>query len=259
MKFDFVRKELFEYINTEIKPMYKNFDRAHNQTHFKFVVENCVCYGKELIKKGIVIDLEIAFVVGAFHDIGICMGRENHAKSSGEIVRKNEKLKDFFNAETIEMIAQAVEDHSSHLEYEPRSVYGKIVADADRNNTAYLVFSRPIKYGLRHEKYLSREQQIERVYNFVQDKFGRSGYVKYWLDIPQTTQEQQQVWDMLDRKEECKKYIAGLFDEATKGKYKQEKNWFCFCVWLRYKNFAMILGVFDYNQCTLFNENNFNF
>ncbi len=232
MKFEFVRKELFEYINTVIKPMYNKFDRAHNQSHFNFVVENCVSYGKELIKNGMDIDLEIAFVVGAFHDIGIYMGRENHAKTSGKMVRKDEKLKDFFSAETIELIAQAVEDHSSHLEYEPRSVYGKIVADADRNNTAYLVFSRPIKYGLKHDKELSREEHIERVYDFVQNKFGKNGYVKYWLDIPQTKQEQQQVWSLLDMEKECKQYIAGLFDEATKGKYKQKKNWICFSVWL---------------------------
>lgn len=220
MKLDFVRKDLLEYIKSDIKPMYKTFDKAHSLSHFKFVTENCVEYAKELNLKGEDINLEIAYIVGAFHDIGISKGREGHAKSSGEMVRKDKKLKSFFDAQTIELIAEAVEDHSSHLEYDPRSIYGKIVADADRNNSLYLVFSRPVKYGIKNEKQYDREGQINRVYDFVQKKFGKHGYVKYWLDIPQTTKEQQRVWKLLDNEAECKAYIAGILDEVTKGKMK---------------------------------------
>lgn len=214
-----VRKSVLNYIKNTIKPKYKNFDKAHNISHFNFVTNNCLEYGKALQNRGENVDLEIAYLVGAFHDVGIEKGREGHAKSSGEFVRNDEFLKTEFDAQTIELIAEAVEDHSSHLEYEPRSIYGKIVADADRNNSLYLVFSRPIKYGLKNEKQFNRQEQIDRVYEFVQNKFGRNGYVKYWLNIPQTTQAQQEVWNLLDRGAECKMYIAGILDEITKGKY----------------------------------------
>lgn len=220
MKYNFIRKDLLEYINTEIKSMYKTFDKAHNLSHFKFVTTNCINYGQALIDRGEDVDLEIAYVVGAFHDVGISMGREGHAKSSGKIIRKDKRLKDFFDDDTIEIIAQACEDHSSHLEYTPRSVYGKIVADADRNDSLYLVFSRPIKYGLKNDKHLNKEEQISSVYDFVNKKFGRNGYVKYWLDIPETTREQYAVWELLDNKEKCYAYIAGIIDEVTKGKLK---------------------------------------
>lgn len=152
------------------------------------------------------------------------MGREGHALSSGKILRKDKMLKNFYSEEIIEMMAQAVEDHSSHLSYEPRNIYGKIVADADRNNTKYLVFSRPIKYGLKNEqKGMSKEWHINRVYNFVNSKFGRNGYVKYQLDIPDTKKEQNKVWQLLDDEKKCKLYIEGLFDEITKGKYNPVK------------------------------------
>ena len=121
-----------------------------------------------------------------------------------ELVRKNKELKRFYDEKTIELIAQAVEDHSSHLEYEPRSIYGKIVADADRNNTMYLVFSRSVKFGIKHDVDTNRDNQNNRVYEFVKQKFGRNGYVKYWLDIPQTTKEQQKVWSLLDDEKLCK-------------------------------------------------------
>ena len=220
MKASFIRKDLLKYINTNIKPMYKTFDKAHNLSHYKFVTSNCLEYGNELIKQGYEVDLEIAYVVGAYHDIGISKGREGHAKSSGVLVRNDSKLKEFYDEDTIEMIASAVEDHSSHLEYEPRSIYGKIVADADRNNTMYLVFSRPIKYGIKNETYRNRESHINRVYEFVNEKFGRNGYVKYWLDIPQTKKEQTAVWELLDNEKLAKTYIAGLFDEISKGRIK---------------------------------------
>lgn len=220
MKLNFVRKPVKNYINGEIKPIYKTFDKAHNVSHFNFVTKNCVEYGSELIKRGFDINLEIAYVVGALHDIGISIEREGHSKHSGEIVRNDEQLKKFYSPDQIEMIAQAVEDHSSHLEYEPRNIYGKIVADADRNNTLYLVFSRPIKFDLKHEPHFDRQTHIDRVFEFVNKKFGRKGYVKYWLDIPQTKKEQQKVWEMLDNEDLCKSYISGILDEITKGKCK---------------------------------------
>lgn len=220
MKRKFIREELLNYINSEIKEQYKTFDKAHSIAHYNFVTKNCLEYGDELIKQGYEVNLEIAYVVGAYHDVGISKGREGHAKSSGIIVRNDSKLREFYDEETIELMAQAVEDHSSHLEYEPRSIYGKIVADADRNNSLYLVFSRPVKYGLKNEKEFNRQEQIERVYAFVNKKFGRSGYVKYWLDIPQTRIEQNAVWELLDKENECKAYIAGIIDEVSKGKLK---------------------------------------
>lgn len=214
----FLRKEVKRYINEKVKPLYKTFDKAHNLAHFKFVTSNCVEYASELIKKGYEINLEIAYLVGALHDIGISVEREGHAKHSGEMVRLDKELKSLFKDNEIEIIAQAVEDHSSNLGYEPRNIYGKIVSDADRNNTVYLVFSRPIKYGVEHESHLTREEQIASVFNFVNKKFGRNGYVKYWLDIPQTKKEIQQVWDLLDDEIRCKTYIAGILDEVTKGR-----------------------------------------
>lgn len=211
-------KVLKKYITDNIKSKYKNFDKGHNISHFNFVTKNCVNYAKKLIEKGEKIDLDIAYIVGAYHDIGIAISREGHAKHSAKIVHEDKMLKRYYDEPTIDLIAEAVEDHSSHLEYEPRSIYGKLVADADRNNTVYLVFSRPVKFRLKNRDQKSREEHIEDVYNFVQNKFGKNGYVKYWLDIEDTKKEQQKVWRLLENKEKCLAYIAGIYDECTKGK-----------------------------------------
>ena len=65
----------------------------------------------------------------------------------------------------------------------------------------------------------TKKEHIDRVYEFVNNKFGRDGYVKYWLNIPDTTKEQQKVWQLLDDETKCKSYIEGLFDEITKGRF----------------------------------------
>lgn len=214
-------KELKKYIITNIKSKYKTFDKAHNIAHFLFVTENCVKYSNELIKKGIDVNPDIAYIAGAYHDIGLINGRENHAQASGEFVRNDKMLAKYYSKEIVEIIAQAVEDHSSHLTYCLRNIYGKIVADSDRNNTMYLVFSRPIKYALSTKPEItSKAEYLEEVYNFVNNKFGRNGYIKYWLDIPSITLEQEQIWKLLDNKELCFQYILGIFDEITKGKFK---------------------------------------
>ena len=212
-------KELKNYILKNIKSEYKNFDKGHNISHFNFVTNNCVEYAEQLNSLGENVDLDIAYIVGAFHDYGIKDGREDHAKKSAAYVLKDKMLAKFYDEQTIKIIAEAVEDHSSHLAYEPRSIYGKIVADADRNNTIYLVFSRPIKYSLEHFKHFTKEEHLDRVYNFVQEKFGVNGYVKYWLDIEDTKKEQKALFELLDNEMVCKSYISGIFDEVTKGKY----------------------------------------
>lgn len=213
-------KELKQYINSTIKAKYKTFDRGHSIAHFNFVTKNCIGYGKQLISQGYDIDLDIAYIVGAYHDIGMIHGRKNHPLESGKFVRQDKTLAKYYPPETIETIAQAVEDHSSSLSSEPRSIYGKLVSDADRNNTLYLVFSRPIKFAIDCKpKNFSKQEYIQEVYDFINKKSGRNGYVKYWLDIPDTKKAQQQVWELLDDKEKCYQYISGIFDEITKGKY----------------------------------------
>ncbi len=218
---NFMDKELKNYIEKEIKSKYRTFDKGHNINHYNNVTKNCTKYAKLLNEEGQRVDVDIAYIVGAYHDIGMIHGREEHAVSSGKIVREDKMLRKYYSNDIIEQIAMAVEDHSSHTGREPRNIYGKIVADADRSNTLYLVFSRPIKFGLKNDpKSWSRQQRIDSVYQFVQGKFGRNGYVKYWLNIPDTTKEQNAVWELLDKEHECKAYIAGIFDEVSKGKYK---------------------------------------
>jgi uncharacterized protein len=215
-----INKELENYIENNIKTEYANFDGGHNVEHYNFVVNNCLNYAKLLNEKGYNIDYNMAYVVGAYHDYGIKDGRENHSFSSGKYLRKDENLKQFFNVEQIELMAQAVEDHSSHLEIEPRNIYGKIVADSDKSNTPHIVFSRALKYGLHNFPNCSKKQHLDRVYEHIVSKFGRDGYIKFWINFGSAVESLEEIRKALDNKEECYVYISELYDKIIKETHK---------------------------------------
>ena len=137
-----IRKEIIEYIENEIKPKYADFDAVHDIEHFYFVVNNCINYTKQLIDNGINIDADMAYTIGAFHDLGLTKGEDMHTKYSADLLREDEKLKEFFTVDEIETMAVAIEDHASLLTSEPRNIYGKLIADAERSNSIKNVFER---------------------------------------------------------------------------------------------------------------------
>ena len=51
-------------------------------------------------------------------------------------------MRQFFTDDERKVIKEAIEDHRSSKEDEPRSVYGKLISSADRNTTIEMVFIR---------------------------------------------------------------------------------------------------------------------
>lgn len=128
-----IRKELVEYITSGIVPLYAGFDPAHREDHAEAVMENSLKLYRaapEAVKAGI--DPEILFTAAACHDIGRINGKEKHHVDSGKMIRADMTFRKWFDEAGIELIAQAAEDHRASSGAEPRSIYGKIVAEADR-------------------------------------------------------------------------------------------------------------------------------
>lgn len=84
----------------------------------------------ETVRAGI--DPEILFTAAACHDIGRINGKEKHHVDSGKMIRADMTLRKWFDEAGIELIAQAAEDHRASSGAVSRSIYGKIVAEADR-------------------------------------------------------------------------------------------------------------------------------
>lgn len=167
---------LKEYIESEIIPRYDNFDGAHRRDHVRSVIGQ-----SQELSRYYDVNPEILYAAAAYHDLGLCEGREKHHLVSGRIIREDKVLLNWFNVEEIEVIAEAAEDHRASNETPPRSIYGKIIAESDRLIDPETVIRRTVQYGFAHYPQMNREQMWERTLTHLQKKYGYGGYLKLWI------------------------------------------------------------------------------
>lgn len=167
---------LKEYIESEIIPRYDNFDGAHRRDHVRSVIGQ-----SQELSRYYDVNPEIIYAAAAYHDLGLCEGREKHHLVSGRIIREDKMLLNWFSVEEIEVIAEAAEDHRASNETPPRSIYGKIIAESDRLIDPETVIRRTVQYGFAHYPQMNREQMWERTLTHLQKKYGYGGYLKLWI------------------------------------------------------------------------------
>ena len=164
------------YVQESILPRYDAFDAAHQRDHAQMVISRALD-----LAEFCPVDKEMIYVSAAYHDLGLVAGRENHHLVSGEILRNDARLLEWFSASQIETMAQAAEDHRASAQREPRSIYGKIIAEADRLIDPILVIERTLQYGRKHYPQLSKEEHFNRAIQHLHEKYGPQGYLKLWI------------------------------------------------------------------------------
>lgn len=171
-----VNPTLIGYIKQEILPRYDYFDAAHQRNHAEEVIERSMALAKHYD-----VDENMVYTIAAYHDTGLCKGRDTHHLVSGRIIREDQKLRDWFDETQIETMAQAAEDHRASSGHEPRSIYGKIVAEADRLISPEKVIRRTIQFGLDHYPQLDKEGQYQRFKAHLLEKYSDTGYLRLWI------------------------------------------------------------------------------
>ena len=187
-----INSTLEKYIFEEIVPRYASFDAAHKEDHALTVISQAL----ELLdgRDGWVaeqadvepfwltaVDRAMLLTAAACHDLGLVNGRERHHMDSGIIIRADQRLREWFTEEQIEVIAQAAEDHRASGKGAPRSIYGMLIAEADRVIDQETIIRRTIQFGLKHYPDLCREGQMERAREHLVEKYGRGGYLRLWI------------------------------------------------------------------------------
>ena len=127
------------------------------------------------------VDRNMLKAAAACHDLGLMNGRENHHLDSGKIIRADQRLREWFSEDEIEIIAQAAEDHRASGKSAPRSIYGMLVAEADRVIDGDTIIRRTIQFGFKHYPDLDRDGHIARAIAHLREKYGRGGYLKLWI------------------------------------------------------------------------------
>ncbi|MBP5506104.1 MAG: HD domain-containing protein [Bacteroidales bacterium] len=167
---------LSDYIANRILPRYENYDAAHRLDHIGAVIRR-----SEELAKGYDVNYDMVYAIAAYHDLGICEGRELHHLSSARMMREDKNLREWFTEDQIETMAQAVEDHRASAKSAPRSIYGRIVAEADREIDADTIVRRTVQYGLDNYPQYDRQGQFDRFKAHIAEKYARGGYLKIWI------------------------------------------------------------------------------
>ncbi len=171
-----MKEDLIKYIESEIIPRYSSFDKAHRIDHARTVIRQSLELAKHYD-----VDEDMVYAVAAYHDTGLVEGRETHHTASAKIVREDPKLPEWFDNEHINIIADAVEDHRASNKAEPRTIYGRIIAEADRIIDGDTIIRRTIQYGLSHYPHLDREGHFARFMEHMAEKYDDGGYLKLWI------------------------------------------------------------------------------
>lgn len=201
-----INPDIVSYIESEIIPRYDNFDAAHQRDHVNMVIQQSV-----EISKLLDVDVNMVYVIAAYHDTGLCEGRERHHEVSAQIIKADENLRRWFTEEQIQTMADAAEDHRASAKHKPRTIYGRIVAEADRFIDPETIVKRTIQYGLDHYPELSKGQQYDRMMQHLHEKYGRNGYLKLWFPESPNAARLEKLRQMIDNETEIKEIFISLF------------------------------------------------
>ena len=166
------RESLRNYIDSEVIPKYAAFDKAHREDHALTVIERALSMGKQYD-----INEEMLLTAAACHDLGLAVDRKTHHLESGRIIREDNRLSEWFSPEQIETIAQAAEDHRASAKTPPRSIYGRLVAEADRLIVPETIIRRTVLFGLSNYPELDKEGHWNRTLEHLHEKYADGGYL----------------------------------------------------------------------------------
>lgn len=214
-----VSLDLMAFIETDILPRYSAFDKAHNLTHVNRVISRSI----ELARKTGA-DVNIAYVTAAYHDLGLEGPRAVHHLTSGKILAADARLKKWFSAEQIKIMKEAVEDHRASASHAPRSVYGKIVAEADRDLDPETVFRRTIEFGIDHYPDKNMEEQWQRFMAHLDNKYSSHGYIKLWIPGSENENKLKEIRDLIIQPKRLRETFERLYCEASSSTPHKEQG-----------------------------------
>lgn len=166
-----INKDLAKYINEKIFPEYSKNDKGHGLLHILEVIRRSFEL-KESLKLDY-LDNNIIYTIASCHDNGKYIDHKTHEKIAAKLFYENNDFKMFFTDEQRKIIKEAIEDHRSSFEDEPRSDYGKLISSADRNSTIDIVFIRSFFVGQDRTPDLTVEEFLNFTLNRLKKRYSK--------------------------------------------------------------------------------------
>ena len=205
-----ITPSLKEYVERVIIPRYASFDMAHRIDHARTVISESLSLGSHYD-----VDPDMVYAIAAYHDTGLCEGRETHHTVSARIIREDKNLLRWFTPEQIDTMADAAEDHRASRKSPPRTIYGKIVAEADRLIDGDTILRRTVQYSLSNFPQMNREEHFVRVWNHLQEKYAYGGYLHLHIPESPNAKRLDDFRKTLLDKELIRKKFEALMDELS--------------------------------------------
>ena len=200
--------DLIAFIEQQILPQYAAFDKAHNMEHVTRVIRRSLDLAR---KTGA--DLDMAYTIAAYHDLGLSGPRAIHHLTSGKILMADARLKRWFSTDQLRMMKEAVEDHRASASRSPRSIYGKIVAEADRDLERETVIRRTIQFGLSNYPELDQEHQWQRFMAHMNEKYSTNGYIRLWVMGSENERNLNDLRQLIKTPEKMREIFDRIFQE----------------------------------------------
>ena len=201
-----MNQECIDYVESEILPRYASFDKAHQNDHVDRVIQESL-----RLAQYYEVNPDMVYVIAAYHDVGLVEGRERHHLVSGSLLQADQKLRNWFSEEEIQLMKEAVEEHRASNKHEPRSIYGKIVSEADRVIDAETTFRRTVQYGLSHYPEMIPEEHYLRFRDHLITKYGEGGYLKLWIPQSDNAERLQEIRGILKDEVQLRNIFMKLF------------------------------------------------
>ena len=203
--------DLVEFVESKILPRYASFDKAHNTEHVVRVIRRAM----ELALK-VGADLNMVYVIAAYHDLGMAGQRAVHHIEGGRILYTDARLKKWFSQDQLKIMKEAVEDHRASASRAPRSIYGKIVAEADRDMEPDTVFRRAVQFGLSNYPQYSKEEQWKRFQEHMENKYSANGYIKLWVQGSENERNLNVVREIIANPQRLREAFERIINEELR-------------------------------------------
>ena len=198
---------LQQYIEQSILPQYEAFDGGHRRDHADSVIRESIKLAREYQA-----DERMAYTIAAYHDLGLRIDREKHHIHSGEILMADETLRQWFTQEQLLTMRDAIEDHRASSKNPPRTIYGAIVAEADRQMVPETVIHRTMAYSAKLFPNGDFETLYQRSKEHLLEKYAKGGYMRLWLNSERNMQGLQALRDIIRDEQQLRALCKQWYD-----------------------------------------------
>ncbi len=202
--------DLVDFVEKNILPQYASFDKAHDLGHVIRVIRRSLDLARVTGA-----NVNMVYTIAAYHDIGMSGPRAIHHITGGKILSRDARLKRWFTSEQIKIMKEAIEDHRASASHAPRSIYGKIVAEADRDLDPDIVFRRTVQFGLANYAELDHEHHWLRFKSHMDSKYSVHGYIRLWIPNSDNERKLNALRSILVDAEKLRSVFERIYAEET--------------------------------------------